>query len=86
MEFEVTGTASLVWIAYQNASGVVSLNSVSLPWSYSFTGNKGDFVYLSAAPSGGILPTVTVTISENGSVLQTATNSSGGTAQVSCTL
>jgi hypothetical protein len=83
VEFEVTGSASLVWIVYQNASGEVTLNSVSLPWSYSFTGNKADFVSLSATSSSGILAVVTVTIYEDGSVLQTASNNSGGTAQVS---
>jgi len=83
VQFEVTGSASLVWIVYQNASGVVTLNSVPLPWSYSFTGNKADFVSLSATSSSGILPVVTVTIYEDGSVVQTATSSSGGAAQVS---
>lgn len=86
VEFQVTGSASLVWIVYQNGGGEVTLNSVPLPWSYSFTGNKGEIVSLSATSSSSINQVVTVTIYENGSVLQTATNSSGGTAQVSCEL
>jgi hypothetical protein len=73
--YEVTGSASSVDVTYENEDGGTSQQSgVSVPWSYSFTGHNGDFVYISAQNNGSS-GSVTVTIYKNDSVFKTSTSS-----------
>ena len=75
VEYEVTGSASKVDVTYENEDGGTSQESdVSVPWSYSFKGYSGDFVYISAQNQGET-GSVTVTIYKNGSVFKTSTSS-----------
>ena len=84
MEYEVTGSASSVDVTYANESGGTSRQSgVSLPWSYSFTGDPGDFVYI-LAENKGATGSVTATIYKNGNEFKTSTSSAPyGTAEAS---
>jgi len=80
--YSVTGSSTNVFIYYTNATGGNdSLNVTSLPWSYAFAAHRGTFVYLEAFDNDGTGTTnVTVTINENGSILQTSTSSYDATA------
>lgn len=74
VKYKVTGTAETVDVTYENSSGGVSQESdVEVPWSYSFTGEPGDFVYISAQNQGQT-GTVTVTIYRDGDVFKTSTS------------
>lgn len=74
VKYKVTGTAATVDVTYENSSGGVSQESdVEVPWSYSFTGDPGDFVYISAQNQGQT-GTVTVTIYRDGDVFKTSTS------------
>jgi len=75
VEYRVTGTCSRVDVTYQNSDGGTSqVTNKSLPWSYTFTGGTGDFVYVSAQnqEKNG---SVTCTIYRNGNVFKTSTSS-----------
>ncbi len=76
VKFAVTGSGP-AWVVYDTSESVVSLPSVSLPWSYSFIGQKGDWVELDSesAPGDG---DETCTIYVNGSVLMSATDQAYG--------
>lgn len=74
VKYKVTGTADTVDVTYENADGGTSQESdVDVPWSYSFTGEPGDFVYISAQNQGQT-GTVTVTIYTDGDVFKTSTS------------
>ena len=74
VKYEVSGTASTVDVTYENSDGGTSQESdVEVPWSYSFTGHPGDFVYISAQNQGQT-GTVTVTIYNDGDVFKTSTS------------
>lgn len=74
VEYKVTGTAETVSITYENSDGGCSQESdVSIPWSYSFTGESGDFVYISAQNQGET-GSVTVTIKTDGDVFKQSTS------------
>ena len=74
VKYKVTGTADTVDVTYENSDGGTSQESdVSVPWSYSFTGEPGDFVYISAQNQGQT-GTVTVTIYTDGDVFKTSTS------------
>ena len=78
VRFEVTGSPPSAWVVYSTLeSGVVTLNSVSLPWSYTFTGHTGEWVEINAAGTNGNAD-VTVTIYEDGSVLMTGIDGAYG--------
>ena len=75
VEYKVTGTASEVDVTYENEDGGTSQQSnVSVPWSYSFTGDPGDFVYISAQNQGES-GSVTVTIYTDGDKFKSSTSS-----------
>ena len=76
VKYEVTGSASKVFITYQNENGGTSQEEASVPWSYSFTAESGDFVYVSAQNQGDN-GSVTVTIYKDGEVFKTSTSSGG---------
>lgn len=59
----------------ENAEGGTSQYSdVAVPWSTSFSSNKGNFVYISAQNQGQS-GTVTVSIISNGTTFKTSTSS-----------
>jgi hypothetical protein len=52
IEYRVSGAARAS-ITYQNSSGSTSqIADRTLPWSYSLTAQRGDFLYVSAQNSG----------------------------------
>jgi len=74
IRYEATGSTTYVDLTYENATGGTSQESGRpVPWSYSFTGHAGDFVYISAQKDGGN-GTVTVTIYRDGIVFKTSTS------------
>ena len=74
VKYEVTGTASSVDVTYENSDGGTSQSSnVSVPWEYSFTGNPGDFVYISAQNQGSS-GTVTTKILTDGDKFKSSTS------------
>lgn len=74
VRYKVSGTAESVDITYENADGGTSqLSDEELPWSITFDGNIGDFVYISAQNQGET-GTVTVTIYKNGDVYKQSTS------------
>jgi hypothetical protein len=74
VRYEVTGTAELVNITYQNDSGGISqVTNMPLPWSLSFSGDPADYVYLSAQNQGET-GSVTVTIYKDGDVFKRASS------------
>jgi hypothetical protein len=75
VKYEVTGTASLVDIIYQDESGTnQAVSGATLPWSHSFTGKNGARVEITASNRDST-GSVTVTIYENDAVFQTSTSS-----------
>lgn len=46
--YRVTGYDAEIDVTYQNETGGTDQKIVQTPWEHKFTGNKGDFVYLSA--------------------------------------
>jgi hypothetical protein len=75
VKYTVTGTASSASITYANKDeGTEQIADTAVPWSYSFDGITGNFVYISAQNQGES-GSVTVTIYINGSVYKTATSS-----------
>jgi hypothetical protein len=74
VKYHVTGSATWVSIAYETDYGEISQANTSVPWSCSFTGEKGDFVYVSAwNQEDG--ETVTVTIYKDEEIFKTSTSS-----------
>lgn len=76
VKYEVTGSASKVFVTYENEYGGTSQEEVYLPWSYTFTAESGDYVYISAQNLGDS-GSVTVTIYKDGEVFKTSTSSGG---------
>jgi hypothetical protein len=75
VEYKVTGTAIKVDITIENEDGGTSqYDDVSVPWSYAFKGEPGDFVYVSAQNQGQT-GTVTATIYRDGEIFKTSTSS-----------
>mgnify|MGYP003384192917 CR=1 FL=1 len=76
MKYEVTCSPSSFDITYQNSSGNTEQTTISSgSWSTSFTGNQGDFVYISAqADNENTL--ITVKIYYQGNIIE-QTSSSG---------
>ncbi len=75
VKYEVTGSAQSVDITYQNEDGGTSqVSDASVPWSYTFTGETLNFVYVSAQ-NNGETGTVTVTIYKDGEQFKSSTSS-----------
>lgn len=75
VEYKITGSVSRVNVTYTNSSGGTSQESnVSVPWSYTFKGYPGDFVYISAQNQGSS-GSVTATVNKDGSAFKTSTSS-----------
>ena len=76
VEYEVTGfPQNKVDITYENESGGTSQYSdVSIPWSYSFKREEGEFVYISAQNQGQS-GSITVTILRNDNIFKSSTSS-----------
>lgn len=75
VEYKVTGSASKVDITIENEDGGTSqYHDVPVPWSYTFKGEVGDFVYVSAQNQGQS-GTVTATIYRDGETFKTSTSS-----------
>ena len=73
-EYKVTGSANTVDVTYSNESeGTSQESNVSIPWTYSFDGEEGQFVYISAQNQGET-GSVTVTIYRNGKKIETSTS------------
>ena len=73
-EYKVTGTANTVDVTYSNESeGTSQESNVSVPWTYSFDGEEGQFVYISAQ-NQGTSGSVTVTIYRNGKKIEKSTS------------
>ena len=74
VKYEVTGTATAVDLTIENDNGGTSQYSdQATPWTYSFTGYPGDFIYVSAQNQGDS-GTVTATIYIDGEVYKTSTS------------
>ena len=74
VRYEVTGSAELVNVTYQNNNGGISqVTDVLLPWSMSFSGDPEDYVYLSAQNQGET-GSITVTIFKNNDIFKSATS------------
>lgn len=86
VEYKVTGTAETVDIDYIDANGKLAIiNNVELPWSLTFTADKGDAVFLSAQRTDDT-GTVTVTIYSDGDVLAEDTSTGSAAAEAEGTL
>lgn len=75
VKYEIKGSASEVDITYTNAEGGTAQESgVKLPWTYTFNGKAGDFVYISAQNQGSY-GSVTVTIYKDNTNFKSTTSS-----------
>lgn len=73
VEYEVTGSAYSVDVTYENSSGTTSREyGVGVPWSYRFSADPGDYVYISAQNTG-TYGTVTVAIYLDGEIYEAET-------------
>lgn len=75
IQYRVTGAVSSVDLTYENRSGnTEQISEAPLPWSYEFTAEIGDFVYVSAQNNddSGI---IRVEIKSEGRVIEEATSS-----------
>ena len=86
VEYKVTGTAESVNIDYIDSNGKLAIiNNVEIPWSLTFSANRGDAVFLSAKRIGDT-GTVTVTIYRDGNVLDEDTSTDSAAAEAEGTL
>ena len=76
VKYSVTGTASHVFITYENSSGGTSQEDTTSPWSYTFTAEIGFWTYLSAQNQDDC-GSVIVTIYRDGEVFKTSTSNGG---------
>jgi hypothetical protein len=75
VKYEVSCSPGGFDITYQNSSGNTEQKSIlSTNWSTSFSGNSGDFVYISAQADNENA-TVTARIYYEGELIETATSS-----------
>jgi len=75
VEYEVKGTAKKVDITYENEDeGTSQWSNIIPPWTYKFTGEEGQFVYISAQNDDSI-GSVTVTIYVDSTIFKTSTSS-----------
>lgn len=75
VKYKVTGTAATVDVTIENEDGGCSqFSDVSVPWTYSFEREEGEFVYVSAQNCGNS-GSVTVTIYKDGDTFKTSTSS-----------
>jgi hypothetical protein len=75
VEYEITGSASVVSVTYTNADGGTSqLDSVTFPWALTMTAKSGDIPNILAQKQGDS-GSVTVTIYNDGNVFKKSTNS-----------
>lgn len=75
VEYKITGSASQVDITYENEDeGTSQESNVSVPWTYSFKGQPGQFVYVSAQNQGQS-GSVTATINTDGEKFKSSTSS-----------
>ncbi len=74
IRYEVSGSAELVNVTYENGSGGISqITNVALPWSHNFSSEPGEYVYL-YAQNQGETGSITVTIYKDGEVFRRATS------------
>ena len=74
VEYEVTGSAYSVDVTYENSGGTTSREyGVGVPWSYRFSADPGDYVYISAQNTG-TYGTVTVAIYLDGEIYEAETS------------
>ncbi|MGM0628025.1 MAG: MmpS family transport accessory protein [Candidatus Fermentibacterota bacterium] len=74
VEYEVTGSAYSVDVTYENSGGSTSREyGVGVPWSYRFSADPGDYVYISAQNTG-TYGTVTVAIYIDGEIYEAETS------------
>ena len=74
VEYEVTGSAYSVDVTYENSGGTTSREyGVGVPWSYRFSADPGDYVYISAQNTG-TSGTVTVAIYLDGEIYEAETS------------
>ena len=74
VEYEVTGSAYTVDVTYENSGGSTSREyAVGVPWSYRFSADPGDEVYISAQNTG-LYGTVTVAIYLDGEIFEAETS------------
>lgn len=86
VKYEVTGSATSVYVTYEKGGDTYKPIEVSVPWDLSYSAESGDDVYI-AAMNKGESATVTVTIYDNDSVFDTSTASGAyATAKASGTL
>lgn len=75
VRYEVTCSPSGFDITYENSSGNTEQKTVSSgSWSISFTGNQGDFVYISAQ-AGNENTSITAKIYYQGEIIEQASSS-----------
>jgi hypothetical protein len=83
VQYEVTGATTTVDVTYENENqDVAQVAGAPVPWTYSFVGATGDFLYVSAQKDGSETGDVTCSIFLNGVLLES--NTSTG-AYVICT-
>jgi hypothetical protein len=71
IEYHVTGSATRASMTYATAgNGTAQAGDRALPWSFDWTANRGDFVYLSAQ-NAGQAGCVTVEIKVRGATFKT---------------
>jgi len=72
--YEVTGeNPTKAGLTYENDSGNTEQRDVSLPWTYEFTAQRGQFLYISAQTKGtGGASTISCKITVNGVVTEKA--------------
>jgi hypothetical protein len=86
VKYQVSGTAVSADVDYIDQNGELAIiNNVALPWTITFTRDKGDTVYLSAQNTG-TTGTVIVEIFSNGTLFDTDTSSDSTAATAEGTL
>ncbi|MCK5132244.1 MAG: hypothetical protein KAR40_08860 [Candidatus Sabulitectum sp.] len=86
VEYKVTGTVETADIDYIDANGKLAIiNNVKIPWSLSFTADRGHAVFLSAKNTG-TAGTVAVAIYSDGNVLDEDTSTGSGAATAEGTI
>jgi hypothetical protein len=87
VKYEITGTARHIFVSYSSSSGGSSQTGATVPFTYTWTANKGDSLRISAQIDQADDPgNITVTIFKDGAQIETAYAAGGlSTATASAT-
>jgi len=82
VKYEVTGTATSVYITYSDLTAINNTVRTAPPWSEQFTASAGQWVYLQADSTASAFGSMTLNVYKDGALWGTYTLAAPGIAFV----